>query len=407
MLASEEAFREVRRVLTHLYDAVYLQCSPLVGPLRAHDPLMVAGREASRMRQILLEAIEGLAPGDNVPLRSQERRSYLALRQHYVEQMPVERVADALALSERQVRRELRAGLEAVTAVITGKLRQEEIALEGSVEAEVPSEDILSELDELGPLHGAVNLCAEVRSIEALVASLASDCGVELQDEHLPESVIVRADRVVLRQVLLAVYSWAIQNCAHGRVARRVYSVTGQEMVFELSLKNPGRRRLPAQRPGEIVSADLLNALRTELSCRESAAGELALGLALPPMPLYSVLLVDDNPSIHKLFRRYLSGLPYALHSAHDVSSAMETARSVRPDVAILDIMMPHRDGWELIAALRSDALTCDIPVVVCSVLEQEALARSLDVRAYMRKPVMQSTLLSTLHRLGLGNPTG
>ena len=69
--------------------------------------------------------------------------------------------------------------------------------------------------------------------------------------------------------------------------------------------------------------------------------------------------------------------------------------------------MMPHRDGWELIAALRSDALTCDIPVVVCSVLEQEALARSLDVRAYMRKPVMQSTLLSTLHRLGLGNPTG
>lgn len=61
---------------------------------------------------------------------------------------------------------------------------------------------------------------------------------------------------------------------------------------------------------------------------------------------------------------------------------------------------MPSQDGWEILEALQKDPVTRGIPVIVCSVLEDPQLARSLGARAYLQKPVSQSELLSTLESL-------
>jgi CheY-like chemotaxis protein len=116
------------------------------------------------------------------------------------------------------------------------------------------------------------------------------------------------------------------------------------------------------------------------------------------------LLLVDDNRGFHQLFKRYLSGLPVRVLSAYHAPGGLALARSEKPDVVVLDIMMPDQDGWELLANLQAEATTRDLPIVICSVLSQEALARSLAVAGYLRKPVTQAALLSTLRSLDLGD---
>jgi len=124
---------------------------------------------------------------------------------------------------------------------------------------------------------------------------------------------------------------------------------------------------------------------------------QIVYALRLPAAPLTRVLLIDDNRSIHQLVRRYLVGHPYAMVSAYNADQAVELIGAQRPDVIILDVMMSGRDGWEVLRQLRSTATLQEIPVIVCSVLEQAALARSLGADAYLTKPVTQEALLAAL----------
>jgi len=389
---------EVKRALANLYDLVYLQRSPLASLLRRQDDEPVPpGQEAKALRKALVEAIEQLSPPDNVPLRSEKRRKHIALHARYVDQIQVEQLAHTLGLSERQVRRELKAGLEAVTRIIAGRLhwQEDQAAAHGG-------NNLLHELATLGPLIGWVDLCVEVRSVESLVGSLADNKGIILNDEKLPETVVLRANRVVLRQVLLALYSWIIEN--HQGITLSAEAQEADGDAAALVLRYSARGKEDDLRPdvtGPVVAPQLLEALggSFEFTVEEQAS---SLRLILPSMRLHSILLIDDNRSIHQLFKRYLSGLPYRLHSAFDVTGGLAMARSVLPEAILADIMMPDQDGWELIAALKGDQTTSGIPVVLCSVLEQPAVAKTLSISCYLKKPVTQDALLTALQTLGL-----
>lgn len=411
---SEDLLLEVRRALTHVYDAIYMQRSPLVTWLGL-DSLCdaVPGQEPKALRKVLLEAIEELAPGENMPLRSQERRAYEVLHGRYVDQMSVAELAASQGISERQVQRELRAGLEAVVTVVARKIAQGPSKTEpagarppmAEQEPQGDAEDSLiqvrTDLESLGSDVEPVNICSEVRNVEALVTPLAQSAGVRLMDGDLLESLIVRVSRVVLRQVMLALYSWCIQHQQGGTISSTVSWNGEKDMLLELSCApETGASTVP---PGPaVVPPDLLEASQGVLQSTLLPDGRLALQLILPRMPMYAVLLIDDNLGIHRLFKRYLSGFPYRLLAVADAAAGLALAREERPAVIVLDIMMPGQDGWELLNALRADPVTHDIPIIVCTVLEQEALAKSLAVDGYIKKPLTQNALLSALRALSL-----
>jgi len=206
----------------------------------------------------------------------------------------------------------------------------------------------------------------------------------------------------------LALYSWVIQNHGDGRAKAYLTLDSQRDAVFELvcSSKSTGNAVArdgfqTAAGDDAIVPADLMQALPGHVE-RSVEGGQISLRLRLPCVQSHAVLLIDDNKSIHQLIRRYLSGLPYSVHSAYDAAAGLVMARSEQPEVIVLDIMMPDQDGWELLGRLKRDPITRDIPVAICSVLEQEALAKSLDVAGYIKKPVTQSSLLGFLTDLGL-----
>ena len=97
---------------------------------------------------------------------------------------------------------------------------------------------------------------------------------------------------------------------------------------------------------------------------------------------LATVLICDDEPSLRELIRISLDG-PYEFVEADDGEESLELARRVRPDVVILDMMMPRRNGLEVLTALRQEKDLADTPVIVLTAqpaTRDQALRAGADV---------------------------
>jgi CheY-like chemotaxis protein len=76
----------------------------------------------------------------------------------------------------------------------------------------------------------------------------------------------------------------------------------------------------------------------------------------------------------------------------------------LRPDIIVLDLMMPEQDGWDLLQLLSNQPDTAHIPIMICSVLKQKQLALSLGAAAFLEKPFTEQALLEMLEKLREGN---
>jgi CheY-like chemotaxis protein len=79
---------------------------------------------------------------------------------------------------------------------------------------------------------------------------------------------------------------------------------------------------------------------------------------------LATVLICEDEPALRELIRVSLEG-PYEFAEADDGIESLEIARRLRPDLVILDVMMPRRNGIEVLAELRRDDVLASTPVIV------------------------------------------
>jgi CheY-like chemotaxis protein len=98
---------------------------------------------------------------------------------------------------------------------------------------------------------------------------------------------------------------------------------------------------------------------------------------------LATVLICDDEPSLRELIRVSLNGGPYRFVEADDGEESLEIARRLRPDVMILDMMMPRRSGLEVLSALREEEGFSDTAVIVLTAqpaTRQQALEEGADV---------------------------
>jgi CheY-like chemotaxis protein len=100
------------------------------------------------------------------------------------------------------------------------------------------------------------------------------------------------------------------------------------------------------------------------------------------------VLIVEDDPDTSSLLAESLSGAGYRVRQAMSGSLGLHLARQLEPAAITLDVMMPGMDGWRVLQALKSDPRTAQIPVVVCSIVDNRALGYRLGASDYLIKPV-------------------
>jgi signal transduction histidine kinase/DNA-binding response OmpR family regulator/putative methionine-R-sulfoxide reductase with GAF domain len=116
-----------------------------------------------------------------------------------------------------------------------------------------------------------------------------------------------------------------------------------------------------------------------------------------------TILTVDDDEAVITLFRRYLGKQGYNVVGLTNADRVVEEAKRLKPYAITLDIIMPNRDGWQLIQDLKTDPETRNIPVVVCSIVSAADKGLSMGVADYLVKPVTERDLLKALARLAEG----
>lgn len=111
------------------------------------------------------------------------------------------------------------------------------------------------------------------------------------------------------------------------------------------------------------------------------------------------ILVVDDESNIRLLVKNMI-GNRYDVIEAGDGDEAVTKAQKEKPDLVLLDILMPGKDGFTTCNQLKANKATKDIPVVMVTALQHkldEKLALSLKADGYMRKPFTSEDLLATI----------
>jgi CheY-like chemotaxis protein len=110
-----------------------------------------------------------------------------------------------------------------------------------------------------------------------------------------------------------------------------------------------------------------------------------------------TVLVVEDDEMFIYMLHRYLRGSGWQMVNASRGRKALALARDKQPMVIVLDIMLPEMDGWTLLRKLKEDGQTRDIPVVLCSALDEKERGLTEGAVAYLRKPILRQDFLDAL----------
>ena len=115
------------------------------------------------------------------------------------------------------------------------------------------------------------------------------------------------------------------------------------------------------------------------------------------------VLVVDDEPVVRQLVRRILCR-EYDVVEAGNGAEAVDMAKAKKPNIVLMDMMMPEMDGLTACYAIRQDETTREIPVVMVTAVTHELNRRLsesvMGASAYITKPFEASELLSTVHEV-------
>jgi signal transduction histidine kinase/CheY-like chemotaxis protein len=109
------------------------------------------------------------------------------------------------------------------------------------------------------------------------------------------------------------------------------------------------------------------------------------------------VLVIDDDPTVRDLMRRYLSREGFDVVTAQDGAEGMALARELEPSVITLDIMMPGTDGWAVLQLLKADPKVANIPVIMISILDEQQKGIALGASGYLSKPIDRNQLAALL----------
>ena len=112
------------------------------------------------------------------------------------------------------------------------------------------------------------------------------------------------------------------------------------------------------------------------------------------------ILVVDDDDSIRSLLQQELGDAGYHIEEASNGKEALEKVRNKRPDLIILDIMMPEMNGFDVAAILKNDPQTMDIPIIVLSVVQDKARGFRIGIDRYLNKPIDTTLLFSEIGSL-------
>jgi CheY-like chemotaxis protein len=381
---------QLRDALVHLYDLDYLEAHPLAQKLSAGGPMGEPGSRGLRLRRALIESIESLKPEAEVPDWAPTWRQYMILRDRYVRRRPLREIEEKLSLGDRQVRREHRRALAALAVLVRSWLESQPPSGMGS-----PLPGTVQEaVRRLSPAPRVFGLSQLVEEVVAILAEASKHQGVTVKWHVQPGDLTVYTDRGILHQLLVKLLQTFQRHRVQGTVSLQA-SPDDHRVVISVASDTI---RIQVEDEDLRVCQWLAQCLRTGITVEREGPEGTRLSFALPVgSRLRRVLIIDDEQPAIELFQGYLNGLDYQVIGETMAERALQRAVETQPDVIVLDVMMPAVDGWELLQRLRHTPELRDVPIIVCSVLDDAELAFALGAARFLRKPVLRQQLVAAL----------
>jgi CheY-like chemotaxis protein/two-component sensor histidine kinase len=284
----------------------------------------------------------------------------------------------------------------------------------------------------------AVDLHPILKTAISTTTALIKDSPIELHTD-IPDSLpAVRADAQRVRQILINLFSNAAKFTEEGTI--RLQAEAGSEFVT-ISVHDTGIGISEEAQQQLFVPFQQVDPSATR------RAGGTGLGLAIcrrfvqlhggdiwlesepgagstfsftlpihetareePPAPPDTgkkangnmVLAIDDDGGVITLLKRYLESDGYQVTGVQESRRAVETAQRLAPSLTAitLDVVMPNLDGWQVLQALKENPQTREIPVILCSIVEDLDQGLGMGAAACLRKPVTRDDVLSALKQI-------
>jgi signal transduction histidine kinase/CheY-like chemotaxis protein len=163
-----------------------------------------------------------------------------------------------------------------------------------------------------------------------------------------------------------------------GRI--KVESATGEGSVFTVELPAEGTVKHAESTRSEETAAD------------PGASAEIKADMD-------TILVIDDDLAVRDLMSRSLTKLGFRVVAAASGEEGLRLAKQLRPLIITLDVIMPDWDGWTVLNKLKADSDLAEIPVIMVTIVDNEAMGRDLGASSYLIKPVDRERLTTLIEK--------
>jgi PAS domain S-box-containing protein len=278
-----------------------------------------------------------------------------------------------------------------------------------------------------------VNLGEMVHSVFSTAKGLVKEKSIQLVEKIPADMPAVRGDTMRVRQILLNLISNAskftdegsitvqteVQPASNGRLEALIniidtgpgISPEGQERLFKAFSQVDGSatRTSGGSGLGLSICANLVQLHNGRIGVHSEEGKGSTFWFTLPlyqqpaeviPEGKKVILAIDDDPQVISLYERYLNPQGYHVVPLTDPSLAKERITELKPFAVTLDLMMPDTDGWTVLTDLKSDPATRNIPIIICSIVDQSDRGFNLGASDYLVKPIAEEDIVNALTRI-------
>ncbi len=178
-------------------------------------------------------------------------------------------------------------------------------------------------------------------------------------------------------------------------ISRRFAQMMGGDITVtsQINVGSSFTLKLPLKLPGEAVEVMTSEAMPQMTDKRRKTRTQSL------PMIRGTVLAIDDDLTARDLITRFMLKEGFIVHTAQDGAEGIRLAREHCPDVILLDVMMPRKDGWSVLNSLKADPDLASIPVILVTMVSDQNLGYALGAADYITKPIDRERLMNVIRK--------